>query len=351
MGIKKKPAKNQTKLIHEDSPAALRQPKTDLLILARLLRDAGTKQFQDEEHVAQAHDVLIRWADLETSGRLSELNETQLQGSFLAEVFGAALGYIVPFEGADLYYQIQHETIAPGQTPDAILGKFRAGGLKNPLAVVELKGPAVHLDRDRSAGRTAVDQCWDYLINTPPTCRWGIVSNVISFRLYERDSTKRKYEHFTLQELREPAAFRRFYALMHRHGLIEGILKEQPRALRLLQQTNQRQREVSEELYKSYSEQRLRLISELHHHQQFNLEMSVVMAQRLLDRIIFIAFCEDRNLLPENTIQRAWSVNGFSMAVNPRWESFKALFEHVNKGNARAGIPRYNGGLFRSDSH
>ena len=47
-------------------------------------------------------------------------------------------------------------------------------------------------------GRTAVDQCWDYLVDLPG-CRWGIVSNLISFRLYERDSTKRVYEHFTLE--------------------------------------------------------------------------------------------------------------------------------------------------------
>ena len=53
-------------------------------------------------------------------------------------------------------------------------------------------------------------------MNVPPTCRWGIVSNIVSFRLYERNSTKRVYEHFTLQSLRDPATFRQFYALFHR---------------------------------------------------------------------------------------------------------------------------------------
>ena len=93
-----------------------------------------------------------------------------------------------------------------------------------PLAVVELKGPRVHLDRDRSNGRTAVDQCWDYLVNTPPECRWGIVSNIVSFRLYERDSTKRAYEHFTLQSLRDFDVFQQFYVLFHRQGLIDKSL-------------------------------------------------------------------------------------------------------------------------------
>jgi hypothetical protein len=125
---------------------------------------------------------------METSGRLAEFHENQLQGQFLADVFGDALGYTAAVEGTDVYYQVQHYAIA-GQEADAALGKFRQGEERQPLAVVELKGPAVHLDRDRSSGRTAVDQCWDYLVNTPPACRWGIVSNIVSFRLYERDST------------------------------------------------------------------------------------------------------------------------------------------------------------------
>lgn len=60
-----------------------------------------------------------------------------------------------------------------------MLGHFAAGEA-TVRAVVELKGPKTHLDRDRPAGRTAVDQCWDYLVNLPTTCRWGMVSNYIS---------------------------------------------------------------------------------------------------------------------------------------------------------------------------
>ena len=179
---------------------------------------------------------------------MAELHENQLQGDFLSEVFGQALGYGRAVEGAEVWHLEQHYTIG-GQTPDAILGAFRQGDERRPLAVVELKGPTTHLDRDRSQGRTAVDQCWDYLVNTPPTCRWGIVSNMVSFRLYERDSTKRAYEHFTLQSLRYADEFRRFYVLFHRKGLIEGTAGEPPRAQVLLTKTLNRQEEVSDKLY------------------------------------------------------------------------------------------------------
>ncbi len=216
--------------------------------------------------------------------------------------------------------------------------------------VVELKGPTVHLDRDRSNGRTAVAQCWDYLINTPAECRWGIVSNYISFRLYERASTKRAYEHFTLKSLRDFEVFKQFYVLFHRQGLIEDSLLGPPRAVALLQRSTERQRTVSDELYDAYSRNRTDLITELHFKQNRPLDEAVEMAQRLFDRIMFIAFCEDRQLLPEKTIPKAYTVAGFHAVTNPRWQNFKNLFRFIDLGNETHGIPKYNGGLFAPHS-
>ncbi len=70
------------------------------------------------------------------------------------------------------------------------------------------------------------------------------------------------------------------------------------------------------------------------------------MAQRLFDRIMFIAFCEDRRLLPEKTIPNAYTVAGFHAVTNPRWQNFKNLFRFIDAGNETYGIPQYNGGLF-----
>ena len=178
----------------------------------------------DQDAMKAAHAVLVKWADLETSGRLAKLTETQMQGDFLAQVFGDALGYAGFTEGEEVWHREQHYPIAD-ETPDADPGLFPTDRRTHkPLAVIELKGPKVHLDRDRSNGRTAVAQCWDYLVNTPPECRWGIVSNIVSFRLYERASTKRAYEHFTLQSLRKFDVFKQFYVLFHRQGLIDKSL-------------------------------------------------------------------------------------------------------------------------------
>jgi hypothetical protein len=333
-------------LFPSESPVAQRQPKSDRLILLNYLKIAADDKRLDEGVLKDAHAILVKWAELEKSGRLAKLKETQLQGDFLAEVFGQALGYTGPTDGAEVWHREQHHQIE-GETPDAILGVFRQASDRKPLAVVELKGPKVHLDRDRSNGRTAVAQCWDYLINTPPECRWGIVSNYVSFRLYERSSTKRVYEHFTLQSLRDFDTFKQFYILFQRQGLVEADpYLSVPRAVSLLQKTANRQREVSDKLYDAYSTNRLNLISELHFKKNHSLDDSIEMAQRLFDRIMFIAFCEDRHLLPEKTIPKAYTVAGFHAVTNPRWQQFKHLFRFIDEGNEDYGISRFNGGLF-----
>jgi hypothetical protein len=109
--------KKTQKAYFEPSPVALRHPKTDLLILARLLKDEGTKQFQDEDHVTAAYKIVARWADMEASSRLVEFKETELQGLFLSEVFGQALGYTPATEGSETFYQVQHHSLAADKHP------------------------------------------------------------------------------------------------------------------------------------------------------------------------------------------------------------------------------------------
>ena len=336
------------KLFEDDNPLALRQKNTEPLILPRLLRDAGDDG-QLEEQARAAHPIILRWADLETSGELADTHETQLQGPFCDEILGQVLGYqSVTSQTEDHTYHLEQEfhVTATGHA-DVALGLFKPGQPKTPHAVVELKGSNIHLDRARSNGRNAVAQCWDYLYALPAECRWGIVSNFVSFRLYDRTATPAKYEHFTLQQLRKFDEFRKFYAIFHRKGLIEKTAGQDPRILSLIKKTNDRQREVGDELYGYYSQQRTQLIAHLMADHGQTLDMAIEMAQRLFDRIIFIAFCEDRDLLPDKTLRTAHDqVPGFSTVTNPIWQNYKSLFRFVDNGSEPHGIPKYNGGLF-----
>ncbi|MDX1946812.1 MAG: Eco57I restriction-modification methylase domain-containing protein [Pirellulaceae bacterium] len=191
---------------------------------------------------------------------------------------------------------------------------------------------------------------WDYL-NDVPQCPWGIVCNIVSFRLYHRTKTTRTYEHFTLQDLRDKNKFREFYCLFERGGFLPALAGQKPRCDDLLERSEKRQREVGGDLYKLYHDQRTSLI---HHLRQpphnLSLDEAIHVAQKLLDRIIFIAFCEDRRLLPSGIIEYAWNVStGLADVDNPRWRSFLGLFKKIDKGDSKQHITGYNGELFKPD--
>ncbi|MDP1591895.1 MAG: N-6 DNA methylase, partial [Prosthecobacter sp.] len=71
--------------------------------------------------------------------------------------------------------------------------------------------------------------------------------------------------------------------------------------------------------------------------------------QKLLDRILFCSFCEDRVLLPPNTVRCAFEHHD-PYHPRPIWENFRGLFRSVDVGNAGLKIPAYNGGLFAHDA-
>lgn len=297
----------------------------------------------------QAYEIICRWADLESSGKLEKEKETALEGEFLTQVFGQALGYTL-FSENEKQWNLKPKFFVNGGTADAAIGLFESGHEHPPRALIELKGPKVNVDRDRFNGRTPVQQCWDYL-DAVPECPWGIVCNYVSFRLYHRNQTPRAYELFTLQDLRKKEIFEQFYYLFQREGLLPTSPGQLPRADALLEKTNQREREVGDELYKYYHDNRVALIQHLREEpHKKSLEKAIYITQRLLDRIIFVAFCEDRGLLPRNSIYRAWEeVPPFYRVTNPKWQNFLDLFRSIDEGNEQRDISPYNGGLFRKD--
>jgi hypothetical protein len=318
------------------------------LFIPRYLRDAASNQHLAGAAQDKAYAIALRWADLESSGHLAGHKETSIDTQFLDQLFGEGLGYSVKTH-SPAGWQLEHKYAVAGVgTADAALGDFP--GAASPSVVIELKGALNDLDRDRSGGRTAVQQCWDYL-NALPDCPWAIVSNFSTTRLYHRTKGILAYEEFSLQELRDRARFNEFYCLFERGGLLRSQLGQSARAATLLERTSKRQKDVGDELYKSYQFQRLRLIEHLNRTERKPLDEAIRIAQKLLDRIIFIAFCEDRGLLPEKCLERAaTSLPAFSRVTNPIWHNFLGLFHAVDKGGSiKPVINAFNGGLFAPD--
>lgn len=320
------------------------------LFLPALLADEARRwEHLEAEAMARAHAVFCKWADLENKGALAR-KETALDADFLREIFGDALGYAPVTEGAPNHALERNLTVPGVGTADGALGEFTRDSAARVVAVIELKSADVDLDLDRFNGRTPVQQCWDYL-NASPECPWGIVSNFISFRLYHRDHGSRVFEHFMLQELRKPERFREFYYVFGPGGLLPTRSDSPPRAESLLARTGERQREVGDELYEAYSRHRLELIGYLHTRRKLPLDQAIAIAQKLLDRIIFVAFCEDRGLLPRRIIERTWrELPPLARVTNPRWRNFLNLFRGVDQGHKDLDLDAgYDGGLFAHD--
>lgn len=327
---------------------SLRLRKHDSLFLSALLEKEAAKAANAGPDQDAAYAIVMKWADLETSGQLARIKETSANADFLNTVFGQALGYRTKTDDpAD--FGVEREYHVPSVGPvDGALGLFPKAD--SPLAVIELKNSGTDLDRDKSNGRTAVQQAWDYL-NALPECPWAIVSNFSVIRLYHRNKTQRAYEEFTLQGLRHRETFSAFYYLFKRASIFPSRATPTAPTLALLEQTSKRQEEVGESLYTSYRRQRNALISHLTHERGKPLDTAIRIAQKLLDRVVFIAFCESRGLLPSATLERAGSqVQAFSKATNPKWQNFVGLFRLVDKGGVEVDLDvGFNGGLFRHD--
>ncbi|OHB44444.1 MAG: hypothetical protein A2Y13_08610 [Planctomycetes bacterium GWC2_45_44] len=149
------------------------------LFLPKVLNSVSSdKRITETSNYKTAYEIISKWADLETRGLLDTRKESNIEQSFVNEVFEQALGYTPFTENNKEEWDIDPKYAINGGFADIALGSFSQKKKNAPDVVVELKGSTVNVDRDRFDGRTAVSQCWDYLYNLPD-CQWG---NSLQFR-------------------------------------------------------------------------------------------------------------------------------------------------------------------------
>jgi type I restriction-modification system DNA methylase subunit len=349
-------AKSSASTLFIPAPVASRR----VLILSKFLYSTDpqvnvahiTFQHDDGPEFHSAHAIIKKWADMERKGLLKK-KETALDANFLNDIFGTALRYIPVERAANGEFTLDRQLAVPGIGPvDGALGFFplKDTASPDPIAVIELKGADIDLDTDKSNGRTAVQQLFDYLNGLPKT-NWGIVSNFSSIRLY-RKGDNQAYESFSLQKLATDLDhFKAFWCLLEKGGLLPSGFQKIPRADDLLTRTGERQKEVGDRLYEHYAQYRSELIATLEKDFDKPLNEAIRIAQKIFDRIIFVAFCEDRGLIKQKSIHTAnQKVPAFHKVKNPRWQNFVGLFHGIDKGHPDLEISHgYNGGLFAED--
>jgi hypothetical protein len=193
-------------------------------------------------------------------------------------------------------------------------------------------------------GRSPVQQAWDYAIDAPGS-KWVLVSNCVEVRLYGFGKGRDAFELFDLRRLGEEEEHARLCLLLSADRLLGGATEA------LLRSTESAYKEITGNLYKSYSALRGRLISYLTDEAggpKHPMSMAIELAQKILDRILFIAFAQRTDLLPDRLLKGA-AEEVSKYVPKPLWHNFQGLFRAVDEGSGPLNIWGYNGGLFAPD--
>jgi len=205
----------------------------------------------------------------------------------------------------------------------------------NPIAIVELKSSDKNIKNS-----DVIAQAFRYK-NEKPTCRYVIISNFKQLDIYS-DSSDVCY---TL-ELTQNDSYHSLYALLNQSSLENNDIAR-------LKNNSKSQEQITKEVYKEYSNFRLKLLNNLiENNQQLSKEHLFESANKLLDRFMFILFAEDRGLIPPNsidTIIKQYENNHEWGDDTPLYEYYKKYFHFIDVGNSKINIPKYNGNLFKAD--
>ena len=201
---------------------------------------------------------------------------------------------------------------------------------------------------------------------------WGLVSDMNEFRLYWRNTIPSQYQRFiinrsaigdgvSLLDKTPDGSFQRFLfvRLFESNSLITK--GGPPLLLQLLKQQRYQEREIENTFYKEYRAYREYLISLLiEHNPTFSGTKGklVRLAQKIIDRCIFVMFCEDMGEqlnFPPNALRdylAELSKNStFEPLESDAWNKLKELFSAMSDGKIfrSRNLNRFNGGLFAQD--
>lgn len=303
--------------------------------------------------VARALEIITPWKKDYHQGTLLADNESSREQAYNRDFFVQILGH--EEKPANPYTFEPKAVTAWSQIPDALVAYTdELAPVQNISAVVELKGASVDLDRPqrRADNLSPVQQGFKYKTQYR-RCPFVIVSNFWEFRLY--NDNQLDYECWTLDELCDPAddylRLRTFYALLHRTNFVTP--RGPSRTEQLLSDVRVQQEEIGKQFYQVYKSARLALLRDVYvrnPHIRANFDTAIEKVQKIIDRLVFACFAEDRGLLPDDTVERVVRYADSSAFGGSLWNTLLGFFDAIDVGSARLEIPNgYNGGLFAKD--
>lgn len=295
-----------------------------------------------KEELAEKKAKIQDFINFIKSGKIKDYNEEQLQARFATEVFEKTLGYKNSFNET-WEYELERKTDVDGQKPDIVLGEFTSEESK-VIAVVELKD-FKYYDLDKKQNRvgdkrTPVEQGFGYAPKFGGNCRWVLISNFNEIRLYDKNDES-QYERFYIEDLEDDFELKRFLYLLSKENILDRKLDN------LIDLKIKEEEKIEREFYTKYKTIRSKIVSQvIEDNRTYNADVLIEKSQKLLDRFLFIAFCEDKNIIPANSYKTMVLSSNENVTKH---ELFTMLCRNIDKGNKQKGINKFNGGLFKYD--
>jgi len=302
-----------------------------------------------KHNFSERRKALNKWINNLENGILDKSKEEEFQGEFLYDIFTTVLRAVNKSDGKNEWnLERETKTKLDGQKADGVLGFFDTDGKKDVRAVIELKGAKVSLDvRQKRVGdtRSPVEQAFGYAPKYGSSCQWVIVSNYKEIRLY-RQTEMNEYQVFFLEDLKDDLEFKKFIYVLSFYSLV-GTEKKKAKTIELSEEYQKNQSEIEKKFYNEYKAIRLHIFENMRKNNPAVNENTIIeKVQKLLDRFLFICFCEDKGLLPNEIFYKTLEKGKNFGDV---FEVFKMLCNWINLGNPRENISHFNGGLFKND--
>lgn len=319
----------------------------------RLIKQKLSKfNISEVPNIDSAKETLLKWQTALKKSDLDKTKETGVQGQFLIKIFEGVLGYKTQSEGGNEWNMFaEPKTDVDSREADGGLGFFSTS-YNQTRVVIELKDAKTNLDakqKGRKNDQSPVEQAFDYLSKFDG-CKWAIVSNFKEIRLYSKERGQGFYESIDLLEIGNEDVLKKFLFLFSKNNLIskdrDSVIDD------LLKDSFVKEQDISKAFYKTYKETRNHLFNHLStNNPNIDADTLLEKAQKILDRVIFICFCEDLDLIPAGIFRKLLEAAKLSFAPSETkvWDQAKGLFHSIDKGNPPLNINKFNGGLFKED--
>ena len=268
---------------------------------------------QNQENLNNKCDLFCKhFHNAEIQENIRNSKEEQYQGEFLIDLFVNVLGYTKnPTPNFNLtteYKNVKDSKKADG----AIIINDKV------LAIIELKGTNT---TDLSK---IEDQAFGYK-NNQPDCKYVITSNFEKLRFYIDNAIE--HLEFNLFELTKEQ-----FELLYLCLAFENISADIPAKIK--NESVSKEDEITKKLYKDYSVFKRELFNNLiKQNPEFDQLELFKKSQKLLDRLLFLFFGEDRGLLPPNSVRlilEQWNKLKELDEYKPLYERFQKYFGYLN---------------------